>query len=62
MDLANDTWCQELNESEILERNLTLACRNALAGPPLPTTFMAIIQVRCSSIYNSVDGDATLAI
>ena len=44
-ELANDTWCQELNYSTIVERNLTLACRNILAGPPLPTTFMAIIQV-----------------
>ncbi len=45
-ELANDTWCQELNYSTIVERNLTLACRNILAGPPLPTTFMAIIQVK----------------
>ena len=32
-------------QSTIFERNLTLACRHVLAGPPLPSTFMAIIQV-----------------
>ena len=52
MEFANDTWCQEMNESAIIERNMTMACRNVLAGPPLPSTFMAIIQVKlcCSSI------------
>ncbi len=40
-----DRRCQELNHSTIVEKNLTLACRHVFAGPPLPSTFMAIIQV-----------------
>jgi len=44
-DIVNDTWCLEMNFSELVERNLTYACKNVFGGPSLPSTFMAIIQI-----------------
>jgi hypothetical protein len=53
-DFVNDTWCKELNESAIYEKNLTMVCRNYLAGPSLPSTFMAIIQVTRAGLPDGI--------